>query len=394
MKYSLITRLTGLLLVAGFFTSCVSSRVNLDELVENGNYEQALNEIEMRLEDDPAQPDLYIQKGQILATQAQSSSVMQRAGLYEETVQSFDQAASYEASETQLSTIDSLKQEYWEVEHEAGLEAFEDQELNNRYRVAIAHFRNAISIKDNEMQSYRNLAIAQYKSGDVDGAIDNLNKAKGLSDDIPTEIFEYLGFLYLEKGNTEQAIYYYSLANESVEDNLNLAFGLTNAYIADGQHEKAVDILEDLVEQYPQNADIRNVYGTQLYEITAGIMDDLKTAYMDNDSALTEQIRFEAEGMGDEAEDQLISAYKRDTLKTDYIESLAVFYNNMAGQYLSVQESAFQQDKTKYLTKALTLIDFAIEYYEKLTTMDPQNQNYQSKLSVLRNLKENRSQTN
>lgn len=394
MNYSLITRLTGLLLVAGFFYSCASSRVNVDDLVENGNYEQALTEIEMRLEDDPAQPELYIQKGQILATQAQSSAVMERAGLYEEMVQSFDQAASYEATETQLATVDSLKQEYWEVEHEAGLEAFEDQRLSERYRVAIAHFRNAISIKDNEMQSYRNLAIAQYKSGDVDGAIDNLNKAKGLSDDIPTEIFEYLGFLYLEKGNTEQAIYYYNLANESVDDNLNLAFGLTNAYIADGQHEKAVDVLEGLVEKYPQNANIRNVYGTQLYEITAGIMDDLKTAYMDNDTTLVEQIRFEAEGMGDEAEDQLISAYKRDTLKTDYIESLAVFYNNMAGQYLSVNESAFQQDKGAYLGKALTLIDFAIEYYEKLTRMDPQNQTYQSKLSVLRNLKENRSQTN
>ncbi|MFN1834605.1 tetratricopeptide repeat protein [Balneola sp. MJW-20] len=394
MKYSLLTRLTGLLLVAGFLHSCASSRVNLDNLIENDRYQEALAEIDARLDDDPAQPSLYIQKGEILAEQAQNSPVMERGSLYDQTIQAFDQAASYEATDAQMSTIDDLKQQYWELEHNAGMDAFEQQGMNNRYQTAIAHFQNAISIKDDEMQCYRNLAIAQYKIGEVDAAIDNLNIAKGLADEVPTEIFEHLGFLYLEKGNTEQAIYYYTLANEKVENNLNLAFGLTNAYIAAGQHEKAAEILEGLVERYPQNADIRNVYGTQLYEITAGIMEDLKTAYMDRDTTLAGQIRFEAEGMGDSAEDQLISAYKRDTLKTDYIESLAVFYNNMAGQYFSALDAAFETDQDYLLDKALSLIDFAVEYYEKLIDMDPQNREYQSKLNILQNLKENRSNPN
>ena len=91
--------------------------------------------------------------------------------------------------------------------------------------------------------------------------------------------------------------------------------------------------------------------------------------------------------MGDEAETQLIEAFRRDTSNTEYLESLAVFYNNLSAQYLSLLPSAFENDKNELENKAYNLINFAIDYYEKLVAIDANNDEYIQKLSVLKTLK-------
>jgi hypothetical protein len=116
-------------------------------------------------------------------------------------------------------------------------------------------------------------------------------------------------------------------------------------------------------------------------------MEDLKSAYSSNDTVLVDQILFEAEGMGDEAETQLIEAFRRDTSNTEYLESLAVFYNNLSAQYLSLLPNAFENDKIELENKAYNLINFAIDYYEKLVAIDANNDEYIQKLSVLKTLK-------
>ncbi|MEX2362722.1 MAG: tetratricopeptide repeat protein, partial [Balneolaceae bacterium] len=239
--------------------------------------------------------------------------------------------------------------------------------------------------------SYQNLAIAQFNQGKIEEAIESLLSALNYTEDPPVSIYENLGYLHLEKGDAEEATHYYELANKNLEEDLNVTFGLVNAYIAAGNSEQAVKFLEPLIKNNPQNANLRNVYGTQLYNITAEIVDDLKSAYRNNDSVLVDQIKIEAEGMGEQAENQLVEAYKRDTLNTEYLESLAVFYNNLGGQYFSLLDVAFENDKEELNNKALSLIDFSIEYYFKLVEAEPSNQEYNSKLDGLKNLKQNRT---
>lgn len=394
MNISLLTRLTGLLLVAGFFYSCTTTQTNINQLVESNNYEQAMAAINQQLENNPDQPELYILKGEVAAEMAQDESPEARSDYYQTTDQAFGNALSYGADPMQQARIDSLRQQYWKFEHNAGLRIFENQTITDRYQVASIHFENAIILRDDALSSYKNLAITHYERGNIDEAIQYFNRAKNLSDeDIPAEIFENLGYLYLEKGDPDQAIYYYELANQQVTENFNLAFGLINAYISSGDHEGAVELLEPLVEQNPNNADLRNVYGTQLYEITEEIMQDLREAYQQDNSELVQQIRFEAEGMGEQAENQLVEAFKRDTSSTDYIESLAVFYNNLAAQYFSLTKVAYEDHVQDLNLKGLELADFAIRYYSMLNDIDPQNDEYQTKLTTLETIKENRSST-
>jgi len=387
MTISNFTRFTGLLLVTGFFISCSSSKINIDELIQNNKYQEAITEIDARLAENPSQPGLYIQKGKINASLAQDTDPELRPEFYTNTDESFEMAIEYGAVSAQVATMDSLRQQYWKSEHNAGLRITDNEALSDRYHLASIHFKNALILREDAVSSYKNLSIAQFNQGDLDEAIGTLETALEYAGDEPTEIYENLGYLYLEKGDPEQSSYYYELANTNVKEDLNLAFGLVNAYISNGSNEQAADILESLVANNPDNANLRIVYGTQLYLITSGIMEDLKSAYSSNDTVLVDQILFEAEGMGDEAETQLIEAFRRDTSNTEYLESLAVFYNNLSAQYLSLLPNAFENDKIELENKAYNLINFAIDYYEKLVAIDANNDEYIQKLSVLKTLK-------
>lgn len=388
MTISNFTRLTGLLLVAGFFYSCGTSQVNIDELLANNNYQQAMEEIDSRLSEDPNQPQLYIQRAQINAALAKDADPEQRAEFYTHISNDFESAIEYDADQAQSSTIDSLRQQYWKDEHNAGLQVSDNTSISNRYTQAQIHFRNALILRNDAISTYRNLSVTQFNLGNIDEAINSLETALSYAEDPSADLYENLGYLYLEIGNPSEAAHYYELANTDISEDLNLAFGLVNAYISNGDNESAIDILEPLVEENPNNADLRNVYGTQLYEITSQILQDLKTAYNNNNSTLAEQIMLEAEGMGESAEEQLIEAFKRDTSNVEYLESLAVFYNNLSAQYLSLQNLASDEDKEAMRNKAFTLIDFAIDYYERLINIDPNNQEYTNRLDVLNQLKE------
>ncbi|MFP8489160.1 tetratricopeptide repeat protein [Gracilimonas sp. Q87] len=389
MKISNFTRLTGLLLVAGFFISCGSSKVNVDQLVADNKYDQALTEINNRLTEDPGQPGLYIKRAEITAEMAQDINPELRKDHYNRIVTDFELSAEMGANESHLATIDSLKQQYWKTEHNSGLRIFENNDGINVYETAKSHFLNALIIRPDAVSSYKNLAVAEFNLGNIDAAISSLESALDHSNEPSAELYENLGYLYLEKGNPAMAADYYEMANTDMTEDINLAYGLINAYISNSNHEAAASMLEILVEEYPDNANLRNVYGTQLYEITSNIMDDLKDAYEENDTSLAEQIKMEAVGMGEEAETQLIEAFKRDTTNIEYLESLAVFYNNLAANYLSIAKVAFEDHKSELRNRADKLINFATDYYGRLNEIHPNNSGYNSKLTTLNKLKNN-----
>lgn len=391
MKYSYLTRLTGLLL-AGLLFSCTPSKVNIDELIASSNYTEALNELDLRIQQQPQNPSLYLQRAEVSLQVAAHLPPGERYGLYTQSVEDLNTAGGNGAREYELVQVDSLMNSAWTKEHNAGLavsETIDADELN----LAAQHFANAIILRPDALNSYQNLAVVQFNLGEVDAAISTLMSALNFLENPPVSIYENLGYLYLEKGNPEQSIHYYELANKNVEEDINLAFGLVNAYIAKGNTAEATTLLEQLTQKNPENANLRNVYGTQLYNVTASILDDLANAYEMGDSLLADQLELEAEGVGEEAEMQLQEAFKRDTLHSDYIESLAVFYNNLAGKYLTVSEAAFASHKNKYEQKALKLIDFAIDYYTRLESIKPNDEAIKNQLSSLKNLKQNRTES-
>jgi tetratricopeptide (TPR) repeat protein len=386
MKNLIITRYAIISIAIGFFLSCTGSKFSADKLIDGGNYEQALVEISTEIDKNPSSY-LYFQKGKVHGLIASEASVSERASSYAEMNNSFDSISVYQTSSNQdwQTEADSLSNHYWNLEHQNGLKAYEEDSQES-VLAAISHFKNAVSIDPNAIESYKSLSIAQYNIGNIDEALESLKAAEMLPG-ATTDVFESLGFLYLEKGDPEQSIIYYKKADQDPLKNKNIAFGLVNAYISQGKTYEAISFLDQLVKEFPDDAKLHNVYGTQLYEQVSELFSNLKSAYSVNDTSTTATLSVEIEGVSENAENELIKAYQMDSSNLEFVESLAVFYNNMSGNYFSIYETAFQDDKDTIETKALSLTDFAITYYEKLQELNP-NSSYSEKIDNLKKLKE------
>jgi tetratricopeptide (TPR) repeat protein len=386
MKNLINTRYAIITIAIGFFLSCTGSKFTADKLIDDGNYEQALVEISAEIEKNPS-PYLYFQKGKVHGLIASDASVSERAYSYEEMSSSFDSISVYQTSSHQdwQTEADSLSNYYWNLEHQNGLKAYEEDSQES-ILTAISHFKNAVSIDPSSIESYKSLSIAQYNNGNIDGALESLKVAEMLPD-ATTDVFESLGFLYLEKGDPEQSIIYYKKADQDPLKNKNIAFGLVNAYISQGKTYEAISFLDELVHEFPNDAKLHNVYGTQLYEQVSELFSNLKSAYSVNDTSTTATLSVEIEGVSEKAENELIKAYQMDSSNLEFVESLAVFYNNMSGNYFSIYQVAFQSDKDTIEAKALSLTDFAITYYEKLQELNPSS-SYSGKIDNLKKLKE------
>lgn len=390
MNYTSIARFASLLLAIGFFYACSSSSPTVKTLVDQGQYDEALIQIDQQLEANPDQPELYIQKGELLLNLASIETVENRAEYYTEALDAFTNAKSFDLSTSQISSIDNQVNDTWVSELNTGTDLYENNDENNRIELAIAHFDNAIKLNPYEATAYLSKSVALYNSNNLDAALENLNEARGTLDDVPDRLYEYLGFLHLQNNNAEQAIFYYELANTDITSNKNIAFGLVNIYIQNREREKAIDVLEKLSNEFPQDARIKNVLGTQLFFITEGILNDLSDAYITNDLTLVDQLKFESEGVGEQAEEELINAVEIEPTNQEFIQSLAVFYNNLTGMYLSLSEIAPNDDKSNYSIKAETLIGLAIQYYEKLASLNPGDAEITSSIEMLKHLQSNR----
>ena len=390
MNHSTYTRFASLVLAIGFFFSCTTSKPTINSLIESASYSEALTAIDESLASNPDQPELLIQKGEIYLTLAENESVPARKEFYQNATNAFSQAKEVGLTEAQDSRIDNQLLDAWENEFNTGSNLYKDDTLEESRTLAQAHFVNAIAIYREKPKPYLSLSVAQYNNNNIDDAIATLNDAKANVNPVPEQVYENLGFLYLQAGNTEQSVFYYELANTVISENKNIAFGLVNIYILNNQTEKAIDLLSDLAKHFPQDSRIRNVYGTQLYLIASKILDDLAEAYRSSNSGLIAQIKFEAEGVSEQAEEELISAYQLEETNQEYVESLAVFYNNMTSKYLAVAEVSTSEDQEIFETKAEILLDFAIEYYGKLASFNPNNPQIEETIATLNRLKESR----
>ncbi len=387
MKTSIFTRYASTLLVIGFFISCSGSKFSADTLINEGNYQQALTEISAEIDKNPSSA-LFYQKGKVLGLIAEDSPVQSRKSYYISMRSSFDSISVYQAASPEMNwqpEADSLSNYYWKMEHSNGLRSYKEGSEES-VQTAISHFKNAIAIEPGNIESYKSLSIAQYNSNDIESAIETLKMTESL-DSISPDIYENLGFLYLETGNPEQSVYYYKQADKDPLKNKSVAFGLVNAYISQNRTSEAVSFLSNLINEFPNDPKLHNVYGTQLYEQVSELFSNLRASYSDMDSSSVTNLSVEIEGVSENAENELIKAYQIDSSNIEFIESLAVFYNNMSGNYLSLHQVAFQDDKKIIVDKALALTDFAITYYEKLQELSTGKGGYSNKIENLKNLK-------
>ncbi len=204
---------------------------------------------------------------------------------------------------------------------------------------------------------------------------------------IPTEFFEHLGFLYTQKNNISEARRYYELAIENNNPSKNVYFGLANLYISNQDHESAISLLNKLETKYPDDAQIKNALGTQLFIIAEGLFNDMSKAYSESNSVLGKDLLIKAEKTLQASESQLMKAFEKEPFNDFFVKCLATFYNNSTGIYLASSEVVSEQEKKFFIDKTEVNLGSAIEFYELYKSIEPAHTDISSTIEVLTQLK-------
>lgn len=370
----------------GFFLGCSNTLKTVESLVQEQAYFQALKELEEGLEKRPENELLWLEQGRIHLIYSETDEPIQRTFHYQTAYFSFEEARRLGVDSTQNAEIDNLLQRYWAKEHNAGIRALESGEYDDRLRDASSHLRNAVALKPNEISSYIALSNAYYSAAKMKLAVKTLRDAEENLDAPNAQIYEKLGFLSLEQGDIEESITFYQRSIE-IADNKNAAFGLVNAYILAGESLMSVELLSSLLERYPNDTEINHVYGVQLNIVLDGYLTQLHQAYEDDHSEEVERLREAIDLMMEAAEGQLTQAYQNDISNTAFVESLAIFYNNLTSKYLEMLEVAYTEHVDPMSDSAAEYLDKAITYYKRMQQLRPNDPEYSQKAESLGELR-------
>ena len=370
----------------GFFLGCSNTLKTVESLVQEQAYFQSLKELEEGLEKRPENELLWLEQGRIHLIYSETDEPIQRTYHYQTAYFSFEEARRLGVDSTQNAEIDNLLQRYWAKEHNAGIRALESGEYDDRLRDASSHLRNAVALKPNEISSYIALSNAYYSAAKMKLAVKTLRDAEENLDAPNAQIYEKLGFLSLEQGEIEEAITLYQRSIE-IADNKNAAFGLVNAYILAGESLMSVELLSSLLERYPNDTEINHVYGVQLNIVLDGYLTQLHQAYEDDHSEEVERLREAIDLMMEGAEGQLTQAYQNDISNTAFVESLAIFYNNLTSKYLEMLEVAYTEHVDPMSDSAAEYLDKAITYYKRMQQLRPNDPEYSQKAESLGELR-------
>ena len=374
------------LVALGFFLGCSNTLKTVESLVQEQAYFQALKELEEGLEKRPENEQLWLEQGRIHLIYSETDEPIQRTYHYKTAYFSFEEAQRLGVDSTQNAEIDNLLQRYWTQEHNAGIRALESGEYEDRLRDASSHLRNAVELKPNEISSYIALSNSYYSAAKIKLAFKTLRDAEENLDTPNAQIYEKLGFLSLEQGDIEESITFYQRSIE-IADNKNAAFGLVNAYILSGESLIAVELLSSLLERYPNDTEINHVYGVQLNIVLDGYLTQLHQAYKDDNSKEIERLREAIDLMMEGAEGQLTHAYQNDISNTAFVESLAIFYNNLTSKYLEMLEVAYTEHVDPMSDSAAEYLDKAITYYMRMQQLRPNDPEYSQKAENLGELR-------
>ena len=228
----------GVLAAAGCGSNPNVEGAKLD--LRNKDYDRALENISVALNDEPDNAEALSLKGQILqALAAETEDARERAILFSEMANAYIDGAKVDST-YRYDHQRWMRMAYVE-EFNAGIEVYDEAqyresgERREGFETAAAHFRNASMIYPDSADAYFNEASAFYSAGMLDAAIETFRLA-------------------LERGNTDRQVFVF-LA-ETLEQ---AAEAVGDAPERQFLHREMVDVLEQAVLLFPEDEELRSM---------------------------------------------------------------------------------------------------------------------------------------
>lgn len=339
---------------------------------------EEIEDIEKQIEEDPANGVLYFEKGKLLNELAQQEKdPAGRSPIYREMYQTLKQAETQleESGQTsRMQEIEELLNVTWSNEHNQGVKhtqsdsTLDQEELDK----AISYFNNATIILPDTAVSYQLKARTQYRNHNKKGAIQTLENARETIQNVSVELMEQLAFLYLDTDQPERAVDIYKQAESISEANRNLLHGLVNAYIESEDHSKALQVLDILAENEPDNITYTKTKGTQLYLLGARKIDSLQASGINQQEK--EKLFSEGDSLWTKAVDHFQQAFENNEEDEQWKRELAEFYQTMSAKYQQALPHISETSKETARQRMDDYLGASIPLYVSLVEQYPENQ--------------------
>lgn len=409
-------------LLVAVLIGCSSSNPLADEAqsnFENQNFEATLTAAEKSIEQHPGDARGYFYKAVALGGIAENTEEpAERTDLYKQMNENFQTAKNVadtsESTPDEITRIQGVKEAYWRSEFKRGYDLATNDSLKQTVDQpmvkSMQHLENATLIMPEMPDSWNVYAQVSARNNNYEQAATAKSKYISMIADTSLTVDDYLhlGFYYSNLEEPEKELETYQKGQEQFPDNQKIVSSLADAYLKAGDTEKAMSLLEQLVEQDPKNAHYRLVMGTKIYQQSMRMRDsvitnsnearELQKQYKDASESERENIKKEITELSnqneqlmsriseltDRAEKQIKAALEIRPDDAGAYETLGIIYQNRAKAVFDERNRTDDNEKAAKLDKkGKDLIRQAMKYYEKAVEIDPDNKRYWRSLSQI-----------
>lgn len=403
-----ILRILPILALVGLFISCGTTDPNIREaksLLGKQNYQAALDAVNTAIEQDSTNANGWFYKAVIQSELAKDKDPKERRDIYKDVRGNLMKAeklyANMEDPPEESNRIQPVLQSIWGVEHNRAVEIATTDSLRNALTLdpAVEHLKNATILQPDSALSFEVLAQVQQMNGNYKGAIKAYEDFFERADSISTQYYITLGQLYNNEKQHEDALRVLNEGYNEYPTNENLIGTLADTYNMVGNTDKALSTVKKLIEQNPENPQYHLVYGTTLYQTVINLTQEVEENYntlfdldrqiqqsdspdelmaqIDSLETVNDSLRTMTSDLVSKASKSLkkVTELQPDNPKAYY--TLGVIHQNRAIVISKERARTADNEKAEELNqKARDEFKQAMNYYEKATELEPDNQQY------------------
>jgi len=369
-----LTRMSGLVLAFGiFFTLSCSTLQNSETANTKKNKDQTiqqdLRDLNNKLSENPDNPDLLIDKIDLLSKYANTlSNPSDRKPLYQNIREISDRLSSNSDVSNQL---DVRLNRSWRNEQQSGITLLQQDDSNRLEDISriTSHFENGITLIPDSLQTYKLLATTHYKHGSLNKAIETLKMAENRESLFDPDISEKLAYLLLESGDMPEAENRYRELVEFEPDKLIYRHGLINVLILSDQHEEAISMLEELTEEYPTRYTYQESLAAEMYYLFRDRTETLTN--IGSDSTVSSEEQKELADLLNSIHGIFESLKKSLPTSEENLYRMAAFYKKSSERLSQLPDSDNNLDEMEQ-----NFMKYSLPAWERLVEINPDNLEY------------------
>ncbi len=381
------------------------------------NYEAAITAAEQLIQKKPNNPLGYYYLGVALGQKAQAQEPpSEGAPLFKRMNEAFQQAkelaSQLEEAPEQINRIDNVQTGFWRLAYNKGVTLIQNDSLRSTFEQpferSLAFLNNAVIIQPEHAINYQAIAIVSGTLQEYAQAAEAQKKYLNRADSVSVRNHLVLAQYYRRADMPEEALQALLKTQEKYPQNTKVLAFLADAYTQLGNYEKAITLVEELVERNPENPQYHLSLGSRIlisssklqdkYEANVDQIFRLQRKLSDVSGSEAQQIKQQIEALRqentelaqeirrlqDRAEEQfkLVLQYRPDDAQA--YNNLGVVYQNRAALYYDLRNLATTRaEAEKYDRLADDLLREAMNYYEHAVQLDPDNKEYWRSLYVV-----------